>query len=183
VVERTARPPRHRIGRQPGRNPAWLHVLSIDGGGYTTRFVPANEPDARQLRISIDSQFHFGRDLFRDFRMGQLQGSPLSKDQLAAATLVVNVFDGGPKTTVEYRIGAGGAVPMERQTHPDPFVEEVFGRNKETIKSWVKAEPSSHIWVARLPPSLDPGAHAIDVHVVDEYLRSHHGRLVLEVTG
>jgi hypothetical protein len=51
--------------------------------------------------------------------------------------------------------------------------QEVFGRNKETIKSWVKAEPSSHIWVARLPPSLDAGAHAIDVLAVDEYGRSH----------
>ena len=163
--------------------PHGFHVLSIDGAGYTTRFVPANEPDARQMRISLDADFHFGHDSIRDFWMGQLQGSPLSKDQLAAATLVVVVFDGGPNTTAEYRIGTGGTVAMKPQRRPDPFVEEVFGRNKETIKSWVKAEPSSHIWVARLPPSLDPGAHAIDVHVVDEYRRSHHGRLVLEVTG
>src|SRR3984893_2495139 len=88
--------------------PHGFHVLSIDGAGYTTRFVPANEPDARQMRISLDADFHFGRDSIRDFWMGQLQGSPLSKDQLAAATLIVNVFDGGPKTTVEYRIGTGG---------------------------------------------------------------------------
>ncbi|MGH7783433.1 MAG: hypothetical protein ACREO5_06300 [Candidatus Binatia bacterium] len=49
---------------------------------------------------------------------------------------------------------------MIRQTRPDPFVVEVFGRNPETIKPWVKAEPSSHIWTARLPASLKPGAHA-----------------------
>ncbi|MGH6850903.1 MAG: hypothetical protein ACREDD_10720 [Methylocella sp.] len=51
------------------------------------------------------------------------------------------------------------------------------------MKPWVKAEPSSHIWVARLPSSLEPGAHAIDVHVVDEYGRDHHGIVILEVTG
>jgi hypothetical protein len=62
-------------------------------------------------------------------------------------------------------------------------VQEVFARNRETIKPWVKAEPSSHIWVARLPPSLELGAHAIDVHVVDEYGRDHHDSLILEVTG
>jgi hypothetical protein len=163
--------------------PHGFHVLSINGGGYTTRFVPANEPNGRQMRISLDAEFHFGHDLFRDFRTGQLRGSPISRDQLAALTLVVNVFDGGPKTTVEYRIGARGPASMIRQTRPDPFVVEVFGRNPETIKPWVKAEPSSHIWVARLPASLKPGAHAIDVHAVDEYGRDHHDSLILEVTG
>lgn len=135
------------------------------------------------MRISIEFGSHFGRDLFRDFRAGQLRGSPLSQDQLPAATLVVNFFDGGPKTAAEYRIGTLGPIAMKRQTRPDPFVVEVFGRNPETIKPWVKAEPSSHIWTARLPAALGPGAHAIDVHVVDEYGRDHHDSLILEVTA
>jgi C terminal of Calcineurin-like phosphoesterase/N terminal of Calcineurin-like phosphoesterase/Calcineurin-like phosphoesterase len=163
--------------------PHGFHILSVDDGAYTTRFVPAAEPNARQMRISIDADFHFGPDLFRDFRAGQRRTSPLSKDQLAGATLIVNVFDGGPKTTVHFRIGASSAVPMVRESRPDPFVEEVFGRNRETIKPWVKAEPSSHIWTARLPAVLEPGAHAMDVHVVDEYGRDHHDRVILEVTG
>ena len=52
-----------------------------------------------------------------------------------------------------------------------------------TIKPWVKAEPSSHIWVERLTTSLEAGTHTIDVHVSDEYGRDRHDRLVLEVTG
>jgi C terminal of Calcineurin-like phosphoesterase len=163
--------------------PHGFHILSIDGGSYQTRFVPANEPNGRQMRISLDAEFHFGRDLYRDFRAGQLRGSPITKDQLASASLIVDFFDGGPKTAVEYRIGDDSAVRMKRQTRPDPFVQEVFARNPETIKPWVKAEPSSHIWVARLPPSLEAGAHAIHVHVVDEYGRDHHDSLILEVTG
>jgi hypothetical protein len=163
--------------------PHGFHILSVDKGGYTTRFIPANEPNGRQMRISLDANFHFGTDVFRDFRTGQLRGSPLRKDQLASVTLVVNVFDGGPKTTVAYKIGAEAPIPMKLETRPDPFVQEVFARNRETIKPWVKAEPSSHIWVARLPPLLEPGAHAIDVYVVDEYGRDHHDSLILEVTG
>jgi hypothetical protein len=95
----------------------------------------------------------------------------------------VNVFDGGPKTTVRYRIGGGGPVAMKREARPDPFVDEVFARNRQTIKPWVKAEPSSHIWTARLPATLEPGAHAIDVHVVDEYGRDHRDQLILEVVA
>ena len=135
------------------------------------------------MRISLDANPHFGTDVFRDFRAGQLRGSPLSKDQLASVMLVVNVFDGGPNTMVTYKIGANSPFAMKREARPDPFVQEVFARNRETIKPWVKAEPSSHIWVARLPASLEPGAHAIDVHVVDEYGRDHHDSLILEVTG
>jgi hypothetical protein len=77
--------------------PHGFHILSVDDGEYTTRFVAANEPNARQMRISVDADFHFGPDLFRDFRTGQIRTSPLSKDQLAAAALLVNAFDGGPK--------------------------------------------------------------------------------------
>lgn len=164
--------------------PHGFHILSVaHGGSYTTRFVPPNEPNGRQMRISLDANPHFGTDVFRDFRAGQLRGSPLSKDQLASVMLVVNVFDGGPNTMVTYKIGANSPFPMKREARPDPFVQEVFARNRETIKPWVKAEPSSHIWVARLPASLEPGAHAIDVHVVDEYGRDHHDSLILEVTG
>ena len=137
--------------------PHGFHFLSIDGGSYATRFVPASEPNARQMRISLDTEFHFGPDLFRDFRMGQLQGSQLAKDQLAAATLVVNVFDGGPKTKVEYRIGTLRAVQMKRQTRPDPFVEEVYGRNQATI-----ALGESRTFVAylgRTPTHLARGRH------------------------
>jgi C terminal of Calcineurin-like phosphoesterase/N terminal of Calcineurin-like phosphoesterase len=163
--------------------PHGFHILSVDRDSYTTRFVPANEPNGRQMRISLDANFHFGPDVFRDFRAGQLRGSPLSKDQLASVTLVVNVFDGGPETTVVYKIGTNTPIPMKQETRPDPFVQEIFARNRETVKPWVKAEPSSHIWVARLPASLEAGAHAIDVHVVDEYGRDHHDSLILEVTG
>jgi len=70
-----------------------------------------------------------------------------------------------------------------REARLDPFVEEMFGRNRETIKPWVKPVPSSHIWTARLPSNLEPGAHAIEVHVSDEYGRDHHDRLILEVTA
>ena len=162
--------------------PHGFHILSINRGGYTTRFVPANEPNGRQMRISLErSSFRTG--FISRFPGGTITGLAVVAKIAAAATLVVNFFDGGPKTTVKYRIGTRGPIAMKRQTRPDPFVVEVFGRNPETIKPWVKAEPSSHIWAARLPASLRPGAHAIDVHVVDEYGRDHHDSLILEVTA
>jgi hypothetical protein len=165
-------------------SPNGFHVLSVDGAGYTTRFAPANEPNDRQMRIVLDSEFHRDREeLYNEFRMGELLGSPLPLERAGATSVVVNVFDGGPRTAVEYRIGGRPPVTMERVVRPDPFVEEVFARNEATKKPWVKAEPSSHIWSARLPADLEAGTHCIAVRALDDYGREHRDHLVVELTS
>jgi hypothetical protein len=164
--------------------PNGFHVLGVDGNRYTTRYQPAKEPNARQLRIVLDSSTHQARrESADDFRMSQLVGSPIAQDQAGATDLLVNVFDGGPRTSVAYQIGERAPVRMERERRIDPFVKEVFARNQATKKSWVKAEPCSHLWVARLPADLAAGTHCIKVRVTDEYGREHRDHLVLEVTG
>src|SRR3982074_136219 len=87
-------------------SPNGFHVLSVDGNRYTTRYQPAKESNARQVRIVLDSDFHrTQKETAPDLRMSQLVGSPISQDKAAATDLLVNVFDGGPRTSVEYRIG------------------------------------------------------------------------------
>ena len=169
--------------------PNGFHVLSIDGSSYTTRYVPAAEPADKQMRISLETQAHEDdRETFREASMSQLLRSPLTADQAAGARVIVNVFDGGPKTQVTYALEdetnslAPGA-PMTRIVRPDPFVQQLYGRFPGTIKPWVKPMPSSHIWSARLPPGLRPGHYALSVQVKDEYGREHRDAMVLEVIG
>ncbi len=162
--------------------PNGFHVLAIDGNKYTTRFEPAKE--ARQMRISLDSEFHRDRsEVYRDVRMGALLGSPIPRERTAATDVVVNFFDGGPRSTVACRIGQRAPVTMTRDSRIDPFVQEVFARNEATKKPWVKASASSHIWVARLPADLEAGTHCLEVQATDEYGRTHRDHLVLEVTA
>jgi hypothetical protein len=164
--------------------PNGFHVLTVEGNRATSRFQPAKEPNARQVRIVLDSESHrVPKEASRDLRMSQLVGAPIAQDRAGATDLLVNVFDGGPRTSVAYRIGERPPVRMERERRPDPFVKEVFARNQATKKSWVKAEPCSHLWVARLPADLEAGTHCIRVQVTDEYGREHHDHLVLEVTA
>lgn len=164
--------------------PNGFHILSVDGTDAVTRFVPAKEPNGRQMRLSVLSRFHgIGRDADRVLRQDQLLGSPVPRAALGSSTLVANVFDGGERTKVTMTIGGGPPVEMVRTLRPDPFVEEVFSRNEATKKSWVKAEPSSHVWTARLPADLAPGAHRVEVLAVNEYGKVLTGRLALEVTG
>ena len=165
-------------------SPNGFHILSVDGNAYKTRFVPAKEPNGRQIRLSIESQFHAAnREIKYQFRPGQLNGSPIGRATLGAATLVANVFDGGPKTKVTMRIGDSAPIEMSPRRMPDPFVEDLYARNEATKKPWIKAEISSHIWTARLPHDLDVGAHRVVVEAVTEYGDVVSGRLALEVTG
>jgi hypothetical protein len=164
--------------------PNGYHVLSVDGTKYETRFVAAKEPQARRTRIMLDSVFHRdGRELQRDFRMGQMLGSPIPAGHLYAAEVVVNVFDGGPKTSVSLAVGDAAPVAMTPDKRPDPLAQELYARNEATKKSWVKAEISSHIWTSRLPAGLEPGTHTLKVLVRDEYGRDYAEHAVLEVTG
>ena len=72
---------------------------------------------------------------------------------------------------------------MTRKAVPDPFVEDLFARNEAVKKPWVKAEVSSHMWVARLPPGLPAGTHRVTVTAVNEYGRTLSGTMALEVIG
>ena len=115
--------------------PNGFHILSVDGLNYTTRFIPAKEPNGRQMRLSIDSRFHgISKDADRDFTQVRLLGSPVPRDALHASTLIANVFDGGEKTKVKMVIGdrapieiipppgrsvcSGGAPAMRRRRSP-----------------------------------------------------------------
>jgi hypothetical protein len=164
--------------------PNGFHILSVDGLSYRTRFVPAKEPNGRQMRLSIESRFHgISRDADRDFSQVRLLGSPVPLDALSASTLIANVFDGGEKTRVKMVIGDCAPIEMTRSARPDPFVEEVFARNPATKKAWVNADNSSHIWTARLPGDLAPGTYRVVVEASGEYGQPLSGRLALEVTG
>ena len=164
--------------------PNGYHVLSIDGARYTTRYVPAAESANRQLRISLEVQAHGDdRETFEALTMAQLLRSPLTGDQASGASVVVNVFDGGPKTTVTCALDAGQPVPMVRTSRPDPFIQQVYGRHPQTIKPWVKPMPCSHLWTLKLGPSLAPGTYALKVTAIDEYGREHRGSAVLEIIG
>jgi hypothetical protein len=164
--------------------PNGFHILSVDGASYATRFVPAKDPNGRLVRLSIESRYHgVSKEADVEFRQVQLLGSPVPRAALHASRLIANVFDGGDRTKVAMTVGDHPPVAMTRQARPDPFVEEVFARNEATKKAWVKAETSSHIWVAPLPDDLAPGACRVVVEAVDEYGKALTGRLTLEVTG
>jgi len=169
---------------QSDGTPNGFHLLSVDGAGYTTTLIPAHDPARGQMRLVLDSQVHAnGREVMGEYHPGALLTGPLAADRLASTRLVVNLFDGGPKSQVELAVAGGPPVALHKTERLDPFVVEVYARNTDTKKPWVDAGLSSHIWQTTLPADLEPGTHRLEVRATDEHGRPHTAAMVLEVTG
>jgi hypothetical protein len=161
--------------------PNGFHVLSVSGNRYTTRFVPAVTKASAQLRVMVDGP-HRQPDAPAVARQGsQRLGLSVPLAALGASRVIANVFDGGPKTHVEFEIpGRAQPAAMRRVSMPDPLMLELF-KGDAPRKAWVRAVACSHIWQGALPGTLEPGAHVLVVRAWDEYGRSHVARAVLEV--
>jgi C terminal of Calcineurin-like phosphoesterase/Calcineurin-like phosphoesterase len=151
----------------PDGNPNGFHVLSVDGPQYATRFVPAAGKASGQLRVVLDGPAR--RLASAKDGDGEPCGGPIAARDLAGTQLVVNVFDGGPRTSVVCEIAAAGrqplVIPLQRTPMCDPYIAQLFARSAPMQKPWVQAVPSSHAWKAPLPADLAPGAHRVTVRV------------------
>lgn len=164
--------------------PNGYHILEVDSTDLAVRFKGAGKPADHQMRIVFDVAHHqVSINGIRDDQMGELLDGRMSSDEVAAASIVVNLFDGGPKSEVSYQIDDGEFMPLTRVLRPDPYIVEQFNRFEATRKSWVKASLSTHIFEADLDDSLGVGSYAVTVRAVDEFGRVHHGHTVLEITG
>jgi hypothetical protein len=172
------------VTEQRDGTPNGYHVLEVDGVDLKVRYKAAGEPPDFQMRIVFDVSHHApGGDILRDFRPGELTGGRLTADEVPAADVYVNLFDGGPRSRVELSVGGRGPIPMQRVSRVDPATGERLRRHRATVKPWVQAVPSSHLFVADLPDDLGPGTWTVTARAVDEFGRVHHAHRVLEILG
>jgi hypothetical protein len=172
------------VAEQRDGTPNGYHILEVDGTDLAVRYKAAGAPADYQMRILFDVAHHgLNENGMRDFAAGELFEGHLSLDELAAAEVIVNLFDGGPQSRVEFAVGGQPFRPMSRVARADPSVNELFVRFPEAKKSWVKASPSSHIFTADLPDDLQPGVHTVTVRATDEFGRVFHGHRILEIVA
>ncbi len=165
-------------------SPNGYHVLSVDGASYSTRLVAAHDPEPAPLRLMLDSQLHGGRpEVLGEYAVGRLLTGPIDAGAVAATRLVVNLYDGGPRSTVTLAVNGGETLAMAQVARTDPFVEETYARNVATKKPWVSPVRSTHIWELGLPESLGAGVHRLEVRASDEYGRAAAAVMMLEVVG
>jgi hypothetical protein len=163
-------------------SPRGYYLMEVDGADVTMRFRATGKPADHQMRITLDTGYprHISDNRLY-YRHGELLGNRIDQAKLYSTRVLVNLFEGGPRSEVSYRIGDGPEIEMRRVTRNDPFAEELFQREGATMKPWVEVEPTSHIWEAALPDGLSTGAHTITVRATDEYGLVHTGHKLFEV--
>ena len=162
--------------------PNGYHILEVDGTEAEVRFKAAGKPADHQMRVMFDVAHHtHNAHIYGDHEMGELLDGEMAANELPAASLLVNLFDGGPRSSVEFKVGDGGWRDMRHVRQIDLHVNELFQRNPDSVKPWVEAEPSSHVWKADLPDQLSAGTYTVTVRASDAFGRTHHAHKVLEV--
>lgn len=145
--------------------PNGYSILSFDGHNATFDFKAARQP--------------------ADYQMNLYLPEAVSQAELTTTELVVNVFAGSTRSTVEFRVaGATDWVKLDAFVGHDP--EYVRTREREMklapdAPALNAPSDSYHLWKGLLPATLSLGTQVIEVRTVDMYGREFRDRRVLRV--
>lgn len=167
---------------QSDGTPNGYYILAIDDVKASVRFKAASQDPSYQMRITFDRAFHSDNaNGLRDFRHGELLDGRMTEEQTGSTYVYVNLFDGGPKSSVSMQIDAGESVQMARTPARSPAFLELMNRYPNEMKSWLTPYPSQHLWRARLP-QLEAGTYSLHAKAIDEFGIEHTASRVLEIT-
>ena len=171
--------------------PKGIHVLEVDNGRYTTRFVPAGHAGNQRVSVWLEGATE---DLPAD---GARQGTPMHLRlnvgcaDVKTTSLAVNIFDGGPRTKMTCslkRVGNGSpqcahSLNLTRQVAVDACLADSYRRNRTLVKPWVEASKCSHLWSAQLPADLESGSYQATFNITDEYDQPYAAIFIFEVSA
>jgi hypothetical protein len=140
--------------------PHGWHELSIDGADYHTTFVPARDDAVVRAIVPGSANGAAATATIETVSLLSVEGG-----------LLVNVFDGGPRTRVF--VEAGGERHLLQRVHAaDPYTEQLYREAGASLKYWVQAEVSTHLWtldLSALPASMLRDAR---LTIIDEFGRT-----------
>jgi hypothetical protein len=165
--------------------PKGMHVLSVNGSSYSTRYVAVGHSGHPQMRVALESVEPEGSASCSSNRTHR--NATLTTAECGRTSISVNVFDGGPRTSIKCRIASRDpcsalSLSMSREVVVDVAAEMMFLRHRNVVKHWVEAAPCTHLWRAPLP-LLKAGTYSALVDVVDQYGHRHSTSLIFEIVG
>jgi len=156
--------------------PNGYSVISFDGHQYQLDFRAA------------------GRS--KDYQMSIMTPEEVSASQLDTTDVLVNVFNGSPRSMVEMALDDSAQwITLEQVLVEDPMFQRVRQREmlirqklaaagtdpNTVLREITKPNLSSHIWRGRLPAGLTVGAHCLRIRTRDMHGRRHDGYRIFRV--
>ena len=150
------------IADQQDGTPNGYHLFTFQGNSFKEIFKAAHYPADYQIRISQPA-------------------GKVNKINLPDNPVLANVFNGNEKSIVECRIDRGIPVQMTRLFRIDPYIEAIHQTHSHFYDSWIKPEPTTHLWTAPLPADLSPGIHKIVIITKNQFGDSYQAVQIFEV--
>jgi hypothetical protein len=148
--------------------PNGYSMAEFNGNQYTFEFKAARRPADYQMNI---------------FTPESVQWAAAAETQV-----VVNVFDGSERSSVEMRVGESGPwTPMTQTKMKDPYVEifkKLSDNGDSKSANWVNPADSPHIWTGQLPvPGQRPESAILllQVRTTDQYGHTHQDHRTVRV--
>lgn len=146
--------------------PRGYSVFSFDGNQYSIEFRATNRPASHQMNI-------YAPDVVR-------------VDELEKTEVMVNVFGGSEKSTVEFRLGEFGSwQPMTKTLAKDPAYVEMVKKAEALTAPFRKlpaAMDSPHLWKATLPYTRERGVVPIHVRTKDMFAQVYLSTRAIRIT-
>jgi len=140
-------------------------IATFDGHTCTVRYRAARRPADYQMNIHAPDA--------------------VTVAELGAAEVLVNVFAGSERSTVEMRVASGPWTRLELVAREDPYYAAIKEAEQSDApprgRPLPKAAVCSHLWAGRLPTDLPPGTHLIEVRTTDVYGQTYVGRRLIAV--
>lgn len=140
-------------------------VATFEGATYSYEFRAARRPADYQMNIHAPNV--------------------VAADAVTETEVLVNVFAGSERSTVELRVGNGPWAKLERVEREDPYYVATRAAQQAYAQpqggKLPKPVKSSHLWRGTLPADLAVGTHQIEVRTTDVFGQTYAARRLIRV--
>lgn len=146
--------------------PNGYSIITFDRTRYDVEFRAARRPADHQMNIYAPDE--------------------VAASDAAATQVLVNVFAGSSRSTVEMRLGDSGPwTPMQQVSVPDPAYLAMKELEKSPKPPLGRTLPGpstpAHLWGANLPANPAAGTHVLHVRTTDMFGKTYRDQRIIRV--
>lgn len=146
--------------------PNGYFFITFDGNEYSIEYKAARAPASFQMNIYAPDE--------------------ISAADAGDTDVIVNVFAGSDKSTVEMKLGEDGEwVPMRRMLMLDPYIRKIKEAEESDSpppgRKLSRQDPTGHIWMKKLPRDPTPGVYVIYVRTIDMFGHEYDGKRIIRI--
>lgn len=143
-------------------SPNGFYIFSFSGNEYNYRYIPANIPEYKQMRVS--------------FPVGMV-----NIDSLTDKQILVNIYNADSAAKVHCSIDNGPPQLMQQATMQDPFIVEYLIDSSQ-FPGWAnEAVSHKHMWTLDIPKNLNSGTHTLHFIATDSRNNTYRGFTIFNI--